>query len=51
MENSEIANAKDRYERINYLIPNENLKHIIKRIILDERLHIEIFTKLLEQTK
>ena len=29
---------------------DENVKHILKRIILDERVHLEIFTKLLEQT-
>ena len=39
------------YEKIILKTNDNNIKHIIKRIILDERLHIEIFTKLLEQTK
>lgn len=39
------------YEKIILKTNDENVKHILKRIILDERIHIEIFAKLLEQTK
>lgn len=39
------------YEKIILKTNDENVKHILKRIILDERIHIEIFTKLLEQIK
>lgn len=37
------------YEKIILKTNDVNVKHILKRIILDERVHIEIFTKLLEQ--
>lgn len=37
------------YEKIMEKTNDENVKHILKRIILDERIHIEIFTKLLGQ--
>lgn len=37
------------YEKIILKTHDENVKHILKRIILDERVHLEIFTKLLEQ--
>lgn len=39
------------YEKIILKTKDENVKHILKRIILDERMHIEIFTKLLAQIK
>lgn len=39
------------YEKIILKTKDENVKHILKRIILDERVHIEIFTKLLAQIK
>lgn len=39
------------YEKIIDKTDDENVKHILKRIILDERLHIEIFSKLYNQTK
>lgn len=39
------------YEKIILKTNDENVKHILKRIILDERMHIEIFTKLLAQIK
>lgn len=42
--------AIKNYEHIILKTKDENVKHILKRIILDERVHIEIFTKLLEQT-
>ncbi len=43
--------AIQNYEKIITKTNDENVKHILKRIILDERVHIEIFTKLLEQIK
>ena len=43
--------AIKNYESIILKTNYENVKHILKRIILDERVHIEIFTKLLEQLK
>ncbi len=43
--------AIKKYEKIIEKTQDENVKHILKRIVLDERIHIEIFTKLLEQTK
>lgn len=42
--------AIKNYEHIILKTKDENIKHILKRIILDERVHIEIFTRLLEQT-
>ena len=39
------------YEKIIEKTKDENVGHILKRIILDERVHIEIFTKLLNQMK
>lgn len=39
------------YEKIITKTTDENIKHILKRIILDERLHIEIFQKLYGQAK
>lgn len=39
------------YEEIIAKTKDENIIHILKRIILDERLHIEIFTKLYGQIK
>lgn len=39
------------YEKIILKTKDEIVKHILKRIILDERVHIEIFTKLLAQIK
>lgn len=43
--------AIKNYERIILKTNDENIKYILKRIILDERVHIEIFTRLLEQIK
>ena len=43
--------AIKNYERIIAKTKDENVQYILKRIILDERVHIEIFTKLLEQVK
>lgn len=43
--------AIKNYEKIIAKTSDENVQYILKRIILDERVHIEIFTKLLEQTK
>ncbi len=39
------------YERILDSTSDINVKQILRRIILDERLHIEIFTKLYQQAK
>ncbi len=39
------------YEEIMKTTTDENVIHILKRIILDERLHIEIFSKLYQQLK
>lgn len=43
--------AIKNYEKIIMKTTDENVKHILKRIVLDERVHIEIFTKLLGQMK
>lgn len=43
--------AIKNYEKIIAKTKDKNVKYILKRIILDERIHIEIFTKLLEQTR
>lgn len=43
--------AIKNYEHIILKTQDESVKHILKRIILDERVHIEIFMRLLEQTK
>lgn len=43
--------AIKNYEKIIAKTSDENVQYILKRIILDERVHIEIFTKLLEQVK
>lgn len=43
--------AIKNYEKIIAKTSDENVQYILKRIILDERVHIEIFTKLLEQIK
>lgn len=45
----EEETAIKNYEKIIAKTTDENVKHILKRIILDERVHIEIFTKLLNQ--
>ncbi len=42
--------AIKNYEKIISKTNDINVKHILKRIVLDERVHIEIFTKLLEQS-
>ncbi len=39
------------YERVIEKTSDECVKHILRRIILDERLHIEIFSKLYGQAK
>lgn len=45
--NEEVAIRN--YEKIIATTADNNVKHILKRIILDERIHIEIFTNLLKQ--
>ncbi|MCH5147874.1 MAG: GNAT family N-acetyltransferase [Clostridiales bacterium] len=56
MDNSEITKAEDRYERINYLIPDENLRHIIfgyedlynpTRYLNDDRWTIKYFSNII----
>lgn len=39
------------YEKIIYSTRDVSVQHILKRIILDERLHIEIFTKLYQMAE
>ncbi len=43
--------AIKNYEKIIAKTKDDSVKYILKRIILDERVHVEIFTKLLEHTK
>ncbi len=43
--------AIQNYEKIIEETEDENVKYILKRIILDERLHIEIFSKLYQEEK
>lgn len=40
----------ERYEKIIEKTTDEHVIHILKRIILDEQLHIEIFSKLYQQS-
>lgn len=41
--------AIKKYEEVISIANDSNIEHILKRIILDERLHIEIFSKLYQQ--
>ena len=43
--------AIQNYEKVIAKTNDENVRHILKRIILDERLHIEIFSKLYGECK
>ena len=49
--NVEEKLAIENYESVISKTNDENVKYILKRIILDERLHIEIFKNLYNQMK
>ncbi len=44
-------NAIADYQKMLFVLKNEQVEAIIQRIILDEQLHLETLKKMLEQTQ